>query len=340
MGRGARLLAPCLAAAGLSLLTGCASQRAIQHLGDAAVTASPLPMLRAMGPAAPTGGACRAHDPTPGELVKQRRVIDPLKGPGLYSELFYGPPAQSQAAINVDGMVFRRHKEFDDAGSGLSGFVLLDDASGHALVLFKGMDRPFAERDGWRGVFTDLGEVLAAKFGTGNDQLRLADGVYTEVLCDEAVQSIEVVGYSMGSQIANHLAVKYGAYAVVFGDMGLDSALLKRHARGDLQAARAQAREHVVSLSLNGDVLVKLFGVGEVVGNVVKLPGILVGVFHAPEIYANAANSAIRDRDAARDKAAGTPMQAAAGASGPHPDASRNSNHGRSGGLAEAPIRR
>ena len=329
------MLTPWLAAAGLSLLTGCASQRAIQHQGP--VVSSAVPMLRAVGPAAPMDSACRAHEPTPRELAKQRRAIDPLKGPALYSELFYGPRPEALVAVHADGMAFRRYKQFDDPDSGLSGFVLLDDASGHALVLFKGMDRPFAERDGWSGVLTDLGEVLEAKFGTGNDQLRRAEDVYTEALCDEAVRSIELVGYSMGSQIANYLAVKHGAYAVVFGDMGLDATLLKRHAQGDLQATRARAREHIVSLSLSGDVVVKLFGVGEVVGTVVKLPGVLVGVFHAPEIYANAANSAIRDRDAAQDKATGTSMRAAAGASGPHPDTTRTSTEGRSGVVADAP---
>jgi hypothetical protein len=104
--------------------------------------------------------------------------------------------------------------------------------------------------------------------------------------------------------------VKYSAFAVVFGDMGLDSTLLNQHARGDVQAARARARGHIVSLSLSGDLVVKLFGVGEVVGTVVKLPGVLVGVLHQPEVYANAAKAAIRDRDAEREKAAGAATSA------------------------------
>lgn len=317
-----------LAAVWLSLLTGCASQRAMQPheaaaagRGPSAVAPGPLPMLKVVGAAAPAGGssACRAHDPTARELAKQRSAIDPLRVPALYSELFYGQSRDLQATIDVDGMGFRRYKQFDDRDSGLSGFVLLDDASHHALVLFKGMDRPFAERDGWGGVLTDLGGVLAAKFGTGNDQLRRGDEAYTEALCDDAIGSVELVGYSMGSQIANYLAVKYGGFAVVFGDMGLDSTLLRRHAHGDVPAARRQAREHIVSLSLNGDFVVKVFGVGDVVGTVVKLPGVLVGALHQPEVYANAANAAIRDRDAHRDEAAGAPMRADAGA--PPPDA-------------------
>jgi hypothetical protein len=287
-------------------------------------------MLKAVGAAAPTGGGCRAHVPTPRELAKQRGAIDPLRVPALYTELFYGKGRDS-VAIEAGELSFRRYRQFDDPGSGLSGFVLLDDASGHALVLFKGMDRPFAERDGLGGVLTDLGGVLAAKLGHGNGQLFRADDAYTEALCEELIKSIELVGYSMGSQIANYLVVKYGAYAVVFGDMGLDSTLLERHARGDPRAARAQAREHVVSLSLSGDLMVKMFGVGEVVGTVVDLPGALAGVLHQPEVYANAANAAIRDREAKRDAAAGLPLRANAAASRPNADVTRSSTEGSTG---------
>jgi hypothetical protein len=306
-----------LAAVALSVLTGCASQRAaapheaaVPSRRAEVVVSGPLPpMLRPVGAAAPADDACRAHDPTRPERAKQRSMIDPLAVPALYTELFYGQPRDAGDVIYVDGMGFRRYKQFDDPDSGLSGFVLLDDASSHALILFKGMDRPFAEQDGWGGVLTDLGGVLAAKFGTGNAQIRRADDVYTEALCDKAIKSIELVGYSMGSQIANYLAVKYSAFAVVFGDMGLDSTLLEQHARGDLQAARARARGHIVSLSLSGDLVVKLFGVGEVMGTVVKLPGVLVGVLHQPEVYANAAKAAIREREAEREKAAGAAVR-------------------------------
>jgi hypothetical protein len=311
-------------AAMLLALTGCASDRAIQHRESAAAG----PMLRPVGAEASKDRACRAHDPTSPELAKQRRAIDPLRVPALYSELFYGAQRDSQAAFQAGGMSLRRYRQFDDPDSGLSGFVLLDDASGHALILFKGMDRPFAERGGLGGVLTDLGGALAAKFGTGNGQLFRADDAYTEALCEELIKSIELVGYSMGSQIANYLAVKYGAYAVVFGDMGLDSTLLKRHARGDVRAARALAREHIVSLSLGGDLVVRMFGVGEVVGTVVELPGALAGVLHQPEVYANAANAAIRDRDAARG--------AAAAASRPNADVTRSSTGGSTGSAADA----
>jgi hypothetical protein len=303
-----------LAALGLLVLTGCASERMSQRQ-EGGAGASLLPLLRNVGTGAPSGSDCRGHEPTPKELAKQRSAIDPLRVPVLYTELFYGQHRDSSATIDAGSMKFRRYRQFEHPGSGLSGFVLLDEASGHALILFKGMDRPFSEGDSLGGAFTDLGGVLAAKLGTGNGQFPRADEAYTEALCEQAIQSIELVGYSMGSQIANYLAVKYGAFGVVFGDMGLDATLLKREAHGDVKAARAQAREHVVSLSLNGDLMVKMFGVGEVVGKVVTLPGGLAGVFHQPEVYANAAKAAIHDREAERDKA----PRAAAGASRPSP---------------------
>jgi len=253
----------------------------------------------------PIDTACRAHDPTAGELSKQRRAIDPLRTPALYSSLFYGDASEPGAISDVDGAMLRRYRRFDDADSGLSGVVLLDDATGHALIVFKGMDRPFADGQILGGVITDLGGVLAATLGTGNAQIQRGEDVYTEALCDDAVRSIEMVGYSMGSQIANYLAIKYGAYGVVFGDMGVDLDLLGPRSDTELDADRARARDHIISLSLSGDMLVKLFGGGQVVGSVVDLPGGLVGVFHQPELYAHAANSAIEARESERASAQG-----------------------------------
>jgi hypothetical protein len=317
------------AAAVVVLLSACAGEAQIKRYdgvapsNTAAVPASiPLTILKGLGQplAAGAGGVCLAHDPTAQELAKQRASIDPLRVPALYDDLFYGRRNDPLAAIEVDGARFRPYKEIDDPDSGLQGFVLIDEASRHALILFKGMDRPFAEHGGLGGVFTDLGGVLAAKFGTGNSQFPSADGAYTEALCDERIESIELVGYSMGSQIANYLAVKYGARGVVFGDMGLDATLLKRHAaNGDAEAARRRAREHIVSLALSGDLLVKMFGVGDVMGTVVELPGGLAGVFHQPEVYANAANAAIRDREKA-----GSAAPADSGGSRPASDGARS----------------
>lgn len=276
----------------LAGLAGCASAPPGTSHGPA--QPGQVRILQAVAPDVPSDSPCRAHVPTPGELAKQRRVVDPLKVPALYSEVFYGRQDAPRPAYAVDQLRLRPHRRFEDRDTGLSGVVLLDAASGHALILFKGMDRPFAERGGLGGMFTDLGGVLRARFGGGNPQLPGGEAAYTEALCEPGIRSIETVGYSMGSQVANYLAVKYGARGVVFADMGVDAGWLRRHAGGDLAVARALAREHVVSLSLDGDFLVRAFGVGEVVGTVVSLPGGLAGALHQPEIYAQAANELIR----------------------------------------------
>lgn len=301
-------IAKWIAATSLVALTGCANERLIQrHVAGAA------PVLKAIGAGSSTANACQAHDPTPSELAKQRSVIDPLRAPALYSEVFYGDSDHMQAVFTVDDMRFRRYRQFDDPESGLSGVVILDETSGHAVILFKGMDRPFAEQGGLIGVLTDIGGVLHAKFGTGNSQLPRADAAYTEALCEAVIKSIEMVGYSMGSQIANYLAVTYGATGVVFADMGLDPALVRLHAGDNLQAVRDQARRRIVSLSLSGDLVVKVFGVGEPIGEVVKLPGGLSDLLHQPEIYARAANAMLIARDGSHEQteaAVGEPAHA------------------------------
>ncbi|WP_374673726.1 hypothetical protein [Ideonella sp.] len=251
-------------------------------------------MLQAPAGTEPLDSGCRPHAPTAQELAKQRRAVDPLKMPALYKEVFYGARGQPPGAYGVDRLRLRLFKRFEQPGTGLMGVVLLDEPSGHAVVLFKGMDRPFVERGGLGGALTDLGGVLRARFGGGNPQLPGGDDAYTEALCEPAIRSVEMVGYSMGSQVANYLAVKYGAHAVVFADMGIDGTLLRRHAGGDLATTRAGARERIVSLSLGGDLIVRIFGVGEVIGTVVPLPGGLAGALHQPEIYAQAADEMIR----------------------------------------------
>jgi hypothetical protein len=73
-----------------------------------------------------------------------------------------------------------------------------------------------------------------------------------------------------------------------------------------------------------------------VVGTVVPLPGVLVGVLHQPEIYANAANAAIRYRDTKRDEAAGAPKRADARASRRDPDVTRGSTNSSGGPAVDA----
>ena len=115
-----------IAAAWLVLLTGCASERSIQQHD-------------ATGPSivasAVDSSACRAHEPTPLELAKQRSAIDPLRVPGLYSELFHGRLSDSSAAMSVGGMRLRRHKKFDHPDRRLVVFLLVDDATAHALMV-------------------------------------------------------------------------------------------------------------------------------------------------------------------------------------------------------------
>ncbi len=243
--------------------------------------------------------SCRAHEPDGAELGKQVRRLDPLNAPALYDDLFYGRRPDPAVALVVQGVAYEPYKRFDDPDSGLSGSVLLDTTQAHALILFKGMDRLFIDNGGFGGVLTDLGAILQAKFGTANAQFVRAEEAYTEALCDPRIQTIELIGYSLGSQFGNYLAAKYGAVGSVFGDMGLDRTLLKQLARGDVPGTRQRIKANITSLTLSGDVVVKLFGVGDVVGDVVYLPGGVAGVFHQPEVYAYAAKAALHDRDMA-----------------------------------------
>lgn len=245
--------------------------------------------------------------------AKQLRTLDPMVAPGLYTEHFYSKRFDDRQPIVAGGATYTPYRRFDD-DSGLSGTLMLDRATGHALILYKGMNRLLRDSGGIGGMFTDIRAILQAKFGTANDQFAGGERAYREALCDERVQSLEVIGYSLGSQLANYLAVKYGAVGVVFGDMGIDRQVLATLAADGKAVPANQLRHNLTSLSLSGDLLIKMFGVGDRIGDVIELPGGLSGVFHDPEVYAYAANAVLHDREQQRLSNAGQAAQPESGA--------------------------
>jgi hypothetical protein len=267
-----------LALVALLALDGCSTPRA----------AGPVAAARAQAPAA-------CADPGP-HLAKQQSRLEPLLAPIVYTRHFYGPREAAGQPIDLQDTVWQPHRDLSDPASGFDGSVLLDPATGHALVLFKGMDRMSVE-GGPLGALTDLVQVFGARFGGANAQVAVAERAYLQTLCDPQVRSVEVIGYSLGSQPANLLAVRWGATGTVFGNMGIAP---ERLAQGLTDApagtTRATVDARLTVLSLGGDVLVRMFGVGEEIGRRIDLPGSALGVLHDPEIYAHAASQVLAER--------------------------------------------
>lgn len=218
--------------------------------------------------------------------AKAQRFVDPLEAPAVYDEVVYGAHRHLGDVLTIGGLDFRVDQQTDEEG-GYSATVLRQVAGTHALLVLQGMNRWFADRGGFGDAMADLGAV----FGGTRTQSTVAERQYLALACDDRVGSLEVIGYSLGSQSAYVLALRHGAQAVVFGDMGLPSRALEGLDATARAAVLAALHEQVVSLQLSGDVLVRLFGASERPGNAIDLPGGLGGLFHQPEIYRHAADT-------------------------------------------------
>lgn len=231
----------------------------------------------------------RAQAPCDAATVaaKARRVLDPLEAPAVYDEVVYGAHNKLGSELDAGGSRYRVALQADGAG-GYSSTVLQQEDGEHVLLVLQGMNRWFADRGGFGDAMADLDAV----FGGTRTQNEAAEAQYLALACDRRVGSLEVIGYSLGSQSAYLLALHHGAQATVFGDMGLPQRALQRLDPGTQDQARDALYERVVSLQLSGDVLVRVFSAGERPGRAVDLPGGLGGVFHQPEIYRHAADAA------------------------------------------------
>lgn len=219
-------------------------------------------------------------------VAKAQRLVDPLEAPAVYDEVVYGAHRNLDDVLAIGGLDFRVAEQVDEDG-GYSATVLRQVSGNHAMLVLQGMNRWFADRGGFGDAMADLGAV----FGGTRTQTGAAERQYLALACDDSVGSLEVIGYSLGSQSAYLLALNHGAQAVVFGDMGLPSRALDGMDTEAQEAALAALHEQVVSLRLSGDVLVRLFGASQRPGREVDLPGGLGGVFHQPEIYRHAADT-------------------------------------------------
>ncbi|MCA0177537.1 MAG: hypothetical protein LCH73_14830 [Proteobacteria bacterium] len=218
--------------------------------------------------------------------AKAQRFVDPLEAPAVYDEVVYGAHRRLGDVLTIGGLDYRVDTHIDEEG-GYSATVLRQVTGAHALLVLQGMNRWFADRGGFGDAMADLGAV----FGGTRTQSTVAERQYLALACDDSVGSLEVIGYSLGSQSAYVLALRHGAQAVVFGDMGLPSRALEGLDAAAQRAALAALHEQVVSLRLSGDVLVRLFGASERPGRAIDLPGGLGGLFHQPEIYRHAADT-------------------------------------------------
>jgi hypothetical protein len=196
-------------------------------------------------------------------------AIAPLLAPALYAQHF-GRRRRNAVTLPNPGhppFVFRKISQLSDTASGFRADAMLDARTGHAVIIYKGMDVPFRdEGNGRLGFLRDAFTALEAKLQGGpNNQTKFAERIYRRTAADPRVKSLEIIGFSLGSLHANHIAAKYGARATVLSDLGLGA----HDMAGDFN--RAALAQNITSLRMDLDLIPRFMQAGAPPGRVVDL---------------------------------------------------------------------
>lgn len=164
-------------------------------------------------------------------LTQTFNGLNPLTAPALYSDHYGDKKRDSLTVVGQDGSLIRLDllSKHEDKRTGFRGDVMIDKATGHAIIIFKGMDVPLRnEGNGRSGFLRDTFTAAQALISGGkNWQTPLAEKLYQDTLNNPEVKSIEVVGFSLGTLHANYIAAKYGVKGTVLADLGIANRGLK-----------------------------------------------------------------------------------------------------------------
>jgi hypothetical protein len=212
----------------------------------------------------------------PEKLTRAFQELNPLDAPLLYSRHF-GERQDAVTLHDPDGRSARYEtiSSLTDPASGFRADVMLNRGSGHAVILYKGMDVPFADEGTGRLAFLRdaFTAVQAAASGGPNMQTPFADRVYLETRANPAVRSIEAVGFSLGTLHANYAAAKYGIKATVLSDLGIGEKGLTGlfNSKARVEKARQWLARNVTVLDMEFDLVPRLFAAGPHRGRVIEL---------------------------------------------------------------------
>lgn len=226
--------------------------------------------------------------------------IKPLNAPAIYSDHF-NKHKDTIITMGRDGNILNLEmlSTLNDARSGFRADVMLDKATGHAVILYKGMDVPFKDEGNGRLAFLSDAFTAAQSMISGgkNWQTKFADQIYQETISNPDVKSVEAIGFSLGSLHANFIAAKYGIRATVLSDLGIADrgleSIFNESSGITVDHAKQSLKENVTVLEMCLDLIPKLFGAGSSKGTVIdldsgKMPN-LSGLTHQAEIYSQKA---------------------------------------------------
>lgn len=234
---------------------------------------------------------------------KNRRLFNALAAPELYTRHF--TEKQDNIAMRQGIGLSRKNWQFetlsevDNKDTGLRASVMIDRTTGHAIVLYKGMDSPLQDEGNGRFAFLkDAKTAIQSWFNDGtNQQTKQAEQLYLDTLNNPDVKTVEVIGFSLGTLHANYVTAKYDAKSTVLADLGLSkdglTKIFNERARNDegfsLSSLKKNMAENMTVLRLKADIVPALFGEGPSRGKVIDLdkgnyPDIK-GLSHLSSIY-------------------------------------------------------
>lgn len=193
-------------------------------------------------------------------LSENYNGLNPLAAPALYSRHFGSRHRDATTILAQDGSLIRLElmSHLEDKRTGFYGDVMIDKATGHAVILFKGMDVPMKDEGNGRTGFLRDAFTAAQAFVTGakNWQTPFAEKLYQDTINNPNVKSVEVVGFSLGTLHANYIAAKYGIKATVLADLGIAGRGLKsifNNSAEDVAAAKLHLKNNLTDLRMELD---------------------------------------------------------------------------------------
>lgn len=237
-------------------------------------------------------------------IDKNQKNLNPLNAPELYNRHYSKHQNDIVIADRHTGRMVRYEllSRTDDPKTGFQSSVMIDRATGHAVILYKGMDTPLKdEGNGRLGFLRDVFTAAQAFLGfKATTQTPLAEKTYLDAINNPDIKSVEAIGFSLGTLHVNYMAAKHGAVGTVLSDLGIaDNTLTKlfNQKSGADQNPNTlinQLKQNITVLSMGFDLIPHLFGASQSRGQVIKLdqgtaPD-LAGITHRSAVYTDKAD--------------------------------------------------
>lgn len=201
--------------------------------------------------------------------LKANRKIDITHAANIYMQVFGNADSMAPTTISArygaesGETKLTLKKSVNDEQTGFRG-AIYQDAKGHAIVVYGGMDKT------QHVDMNDLQALAQAKLmHRVNHQTAPAQKLYEEAV--KTSKSVEVIGYSLGSLLANDIAARFNAKSTTLANIGLPE-LKNGHKNLYTREQWNAAAQNSIVLKSGDDPYFGKFG--SVPGHVITMPDV------------------------------------------------------------------